>query len=513
LTQSIEYNIRNKTSTITEGDYNTLQFLYGHDNQRRMTSFYNENGLALEKYFVGLYEKEVQGNSVRHINYIMAGDGITAIVIEEEENGNSTPPETYYTYKDHLGSIVALTDVNGDVVLEQSFDAWGRYRNPNDWTYNNINESPTWLRGYTGHEHLPHFDLINMNGRIYDPTLGRMLSPDKYIQDPLFSQSYNRFTYAWNNPLRYTDPSGESVLGIVIASTIIAGNMYLGGVKANKGEWNPFKWEADMNTFFGVYHGMLQGVTFVALGKFAAALPIASSVLSKTIAVTSAGILNALYQHDSYRGFGWHTVGHFAAGAAGAHFGIDAGLHFGLLAGGMFNVIVNFQNDENAWEVAQSFVGGGLQAFNGVALHGKLVTDKAQYIKFGGKYALGKTAIGKAASKALIYTVADHASAFAYTDKKYYLKMDGRSFLYITGGGFINGFMQGLGNNEKFLKKNFGGQYMNTAIAFRYAGLTTSMLMSVRGTTKENPFDYYKLGSKVNISNFKFLLYNLQIEE
>ncbi|MEX1193190.1 MAG: RHS repeat-associated core domain-containing protein [Brumimicrobium sp.] len=207
LTQDITYNALNKASTITEGD-NTLEFLYGHDKQRRKTTFYDQNGLAMEKYFVGLYEKEVEGNTTRHINYVNAGDGMTAIVLEEEENG-TTETETYFTYKDHLGSIVALTDESGNVVLEQSFDPWGRYRNSSNWTQNNITESPTWLRGYTGHEHLPHFDLINMNGRIYDPILGRMLSPDNYVQDPLFSQSYNRYSYVWNNPLRYTDPSGE----------------------------------------------------------------------------------------------------------------------------------------------------------------------------------------------------------------------------------------------------------------------------------------------------------------
>jgi RHS repeat-associated protein len=162
----------------------------------------------MEKYFVGLYEKEIEGNVIRHINYINAGDGMTAIVLVEEENGN-TETNTFFTYKDHLGSIVVLTDENGDVVMEQSFDSWGRRRNPSNWTFNNISEPPTWLRGYTNHEHLPHFDLVNMNGRIYDPILGRMLSPDNYVQDPLFSQSYNRYSYVWNNPLKYTDPSGD----------------------------------------------------------------------------------------------------------------------------------------------------------------------------------------------------------------------------------------------------------------------------------------------------------------
>ncbi len=39
-------------------------------------------------------------------------------------------------------------------------------------------------RGYTGHEHLLLFGLVNMNARLYDPVLGRFLSPDPYVQMP-----------------------------------------------------------------------------------------------------------------------------------------------------------------------------------------------------------------------------------------------------------------------------------------------------------------------------------------
>jgi len=49
-----------------------------------------------------------------------------------------------------------------------------------------------------------HYDA-----RLYDPAVGRFLSPDPYVQNSDFSQSYNRYSYAWNNPLRYTDPTGE----------------------------------------------------------------------------------------------------------------------------------------------------------------------------------------------------------------------------------------------------------------------------------------------------------------
>ena len=63
-------------------------------------------------------------------------------------------------------------------------------------------------RAYTGHEMLDAFGLINMNGRVYDPALARFLSPDPFIQNPNSAQSYNRYSYCSNNPLKYTDPSG-----------------------------------------------------------------------------------------------------------------------------------------------------------------------------------------------------------------------------------------------------------------------------------------------------------------
>jgi hypothetical protein len=55
-----------------------------------------------------------------------------------------------------------------------------------------------------------------MNGRIYDPRLGRMLSPDPVTQAPENGQNYNRYTYAYNNPLKYKDPSGFQALVVTI---------------------------------------------------------------------------------------------------------------------------------------------------------------------------------------------------------------------------------------------------------------------------------------------------------
>jgi RHS repeat-associated protein len=71
-------------------------------------------------------------------------------------------------------------------------------------------------RGYTGHEHLDQFGLINMNGRIYDPVLGRFLGVDPVIQAPDYSQSFNGYSYSFNNPLKYIDPTGFVADGLTI---------------------------------------------------------------------------------------------------------------------------------------------------------------------------------------------------------------------------------------------------------------------------------------------------------
>ncbi|MCB8994119.1 MAG: hypothetical protein H6538_00765 [Bacteroidales bacterium] len=155
-------------------------------------------------YYIGNYEKEiVAGNAnPKEIHYIYAGDGLAAIYTKQDTSQNM-----YYVYKDHLGSFDKITNSAGAVVDSCSFDAWGRRRNPTDWTYSNIPTS-MFSRGYTGHEHLDQLGLINMNGRMYDPLLGRFLSADPFVANPFVTQDYNRYSYVVNNPLKYTDPSG-----------------------------------------------------------------------------------------------------------------------------------------------------------------------------------------------------------------------------------------------------------------------------------------------------------------
>jgi RHS repeat-associated protein len=101
--------------------------------------------------------------------------------------------------------------------------------NDSDWSYT-LTSEPTLFanRGFTGHEFLPEFNLYNMNGRLYDPVVGRFLNPDNLIQDPANTQSYNRYSYCLNNPLKYTDPDGQVPLIPLIGSWV--GNYVIGGL-------------------------------------------------------------------------------------------------------------------------------------------------------------------------------------------------------------------------------------------------------------------------------------------
>jgi RHS repeat-associated protein len=65
------------------------------------------------------------------------------------------------------------------------------------------------FRGFTGHQHLDQFALINMNGRMYDPVVMQFLSPDPYVQMPENPLNYNRYAYALFSPLQYVDLTGE----------------------------------------------------------------------------------------------------------------------------------------------------------------------------------------------------------------------------------------------------------------------------------------------------------------
>jgi RHS repeat-associated protein len=116
-----------------------------------------------------------------------------------------------YAYSDFQGSLIVLTDASGSLLTKTingavveigrfAYDPWGARRNPTDWTQKDLRTKWITNRGYTGHEHLDAFGIINMNGRVYDPLTGMFFSPDPYVQAPGNWLNYNRYGYCYGNP-------------------------------------------------------------------------------------------------------------------------------------------------------------------------------------------------------------------------------------------------------------------------------------------------------------------------
>ena len=232
--RTLTWSSFNKPVTMAK-DGKTVNFTYAPDRAR-----YLKEGSDGTKtlYLDKLYELITKGQEVTHKQFIYAGSSLVAVHVSGlDHNGSAIPVQTRYMHKDNLGSVDAITDGVGNVVERMSFDPFGSRRQSN-WREAEvgINLIPVFTnRGFTGHEHIDEMDLIHMNGRVYDPTLGRFLSADPHIQSPHSTQSYNRYSYVSNNPLKYADPSGYFLKSLFkgIAKAI------KGVVKFVKKYWRP----------------------------------------------------------------------------------------------------------------------------------------------------------------------------------------------------------------------------------------------------------------------------------
>jgi RHS repeat-associated protein len=211
-------------------------------------------------------------------------------------------------------------------VFNATYDAWGRQT----VTRNDIG----FLRGYTGHEMMPEYGLINMNGRLYDPVLGRFLSPDNYVQLPDFSQSFNRYSYCLNNPLKYVDPSGElfGIDDIIIAAAFIGGVI---NVASNADHINGI---GQFLGYFGI--GAIAGGVGAATAGISLGIGgIAGGALSGLLSGVSAGALlgggNALLSGGNI----------LRSALMGAVWGGVSGAVIGAVVGGVSSYLKN----ENIW--------------------------------------------------------------------------------------------------------------------------------------------------------------------
>ena len=165
-------------------------------------------------------------------------------------------------FRDYQGSILGVVNTSSQIVEKRLYDAWGDLLRVQDGSGNTLSGLTFFDRGYTGHEHLLGVGLIHMNARLYDPKLHRFLQPDNYVQDPGNTQSFNRYAYCVNNPLKHNDKNGEFWFSIVKALFETVVNVFDHGVNFKNYDYQK------TNMAWNIDKGLLQGNFGQILGKF-----------------------------------------------------------------------------------------------------------------------------------------------------------------------------------------------------------------------------------------------------
>jgi RHS repeat-associated protein len=361
--QNITYTSFDKVKTITQ-DSDELRLFYDADYQRIYADSYKKNVLAKRRTYINNlfeYEKDYATGNVRETFYIFGGDGLVAIRVRD-----NSADKFSYVHKDHLGSVQCLTNESGSLEQEMSYDAWGNRRDPNTLqVYTSLQTGLLTDRGFTGHEHIDLFALVNMDGRMYDPIIGRFLSPDPLIQMPENLQSLNRYAYCLNNPLTLTDPSGYSWLSrnwksLVTAAVAISVSALTAGIGSTVG----------VAILAGAAGGFAGGVTGTLLaggnigqaliaGVIGGAIGAASGFLNYAAGCTSVnGSLGQMLEKAAKHAF----VDMWMGGARAAVYGGEISPVSDMISGALSSVgngYINDDVDNNMLKIASSAVLGG----------------------------------------------------------------------------------------------------------------------------------------------------------
>jgi RHS repeat-associated protein len=175
---------------------NSSQFTYGPDHQRAKQI--RSDGTTI--WYAGAIEVETSASQTRVKTYWPQGLGL------EIDVAGAT--QQLWMHRDRLGSVVAVSDINGAVQVQSGFDTWGLRRNLNGSAAATPIVETMDNKGFTGQEMLDQLALVHLNGRIYDPFVARFISADPHVTDLTNGQNYNRYSYVLNNPTNLTDPTG-----------------------------------------------------------------------------------------------------------------------------------------------------------------------------------------------------------------------------------------------------------------------------------------------------------------
>ena len=191
---AMSYTSFDKLRHIQTGNM-SLSYRYGYEHRRLRMDEMVGNDTVRTKIYAGSCEHVTEGNGTYSTSYWLTFiSGPLGVFAVRDTRMQPAPKQMYYVHPDHLGSWTTVTGRNGKVVQDVWFDPWGT---PYYSDSSHLVQAASLFfdRGFTGHEHMMRFGLVNMNGRVYDPVTSTFLSVDNYVQDPSYTQNFNRYAY------------------------------------------------------------------------------------------------------------------------------------------------------------------------------------------------------------------------------------------------------------------------------------------------------------------------------
>lgn len=204
--RSIAYTSYGKPITIKTPEAN-VEFLYDANHQKIYRRDETSNKI-INTYYLGNYEYTITYNGKSITTQQKSYIGPNTIHVKTVDNNDKTKngTEVYEILRNNLGSTTDITGSNANVLQHFAYTPFGEQIQ----IKGKILSNSITNKGFTGHEEIKGINLIHMEGRLYDPAIGRFLSADPIVQDPSNGQTLNRYSYCINNPLAFTDPTGFS---------------------------------------------------------------------------------------------------------------------------------------------------------------------------------------------------------------------------------------------------------------------------------------------------------------
>jgi RHS repeat-associated protein len=360
--RTIRYSLDDKAYEATSDTGASVRFWYGSDGAR-----YKRMDGSKKTLYLGSVEIVIDAG-ITTIKRTVAGVMLQTVVGATATN--------YYLFHDQLGSLVHIANASGALINNMDFLAFGGRRNSDNQQANGTAPTLT-TRGFTGHEMVDSVGLVHMNGRIYDVYMGRFLQVDPVIQEPNNAQSWNAYTYVFNNPLTYTDPTGaigmkeRQWLAVIFAAVATYFCPFAAGT------WQAFFYAVFVGAASGgIATGTWQGAAY---GAFAAGLFYGIGTYFQNAQWAQASQTNNAFGSGlTWGGYGAKVLAHGAAG------GVTARMQGGKFGAGFASAGV-----AEAFSPAVDSIGGGAPNYSGERVAAAAILGGTTSVIAGGKFANG----------------------------------------------------------------------------------------------------------------------------